>query len=100
MPTKSVKKSVTRKARKTTPKKKTITNLTKPQAKKAKKTPPTAERQGQKRGFMWKLLEQKKARQLEHPAHRMGGTANPHERVQQPNGAGFTRFHGPRRKAA
>lgn len=99
MPTKSVKsKSV--KTRKPAVKKKAAAAPSKPAAKKAAKTSRAPAQPSYKRGFMWKLLQEKQAQQKLVNGH-IGNTANPTERIL-PRGSqnGFARFNGPRRKAA
>jgi hypothetical protein len=86
---KSTKKPAKKTAKKTSTKRKAA-----PKAK-VKAAPPE---RGSRRGFMWKVLEQKQMKQKEQAAlpH-----VNPEERVQRTaNPNGFARFNGPRRRAA
>lgn len=53
---------------------------------------------GSRRGFMWKVLEQKQLKQKERETQKPD-SANPFERSQPAaTEAGFGRFHGPRRR--
>lgn len=99
MPTKSVK-SKSAKSRKPAAKKKAAPATAK--AKKSAKPSHAPAQPAHKRGFMWKLLQEKQAQQKLMNGH-MGNTANPTERLLPrgvQNQTGFARFNGPRRKAA
>jgi len=70
----------------------------KPKAKMKASVKPMAEHKGSRRGFMWKVLEQKQQKQKEQAMPGMT-SVNPEER-QRPSATseGFARFHGPRRR--